>query len=66
MFALIFFFLALAGTLSGDALPPRSPVVYRDEDPKQFWWTIAAYLAIGCFALGYALFLRCGHQIPHK
>ena len=52
------FFLLLAGaaTLTGEALA-RGGVVYRTEEPKEFWWVIAIECLGGVGLIGYFLYL---------
>ncbi len=46
-----FLFLAVVGTLTGEALA-RGGRVYRDEEPKVFWWVIAIECLGGVFLIG--------------
>jgi hypothetical protein len=46
-----FLFLAVVGTLTGEALA-RGGMVYRDEEPKKFWWLIATACLCGVFLIG--------------
>jgi hypothetical protein len=46
-----FLFLAVVGTLTGEALA-RGGMVYRDEEPKEFWWLIAIECLGGVFLIG--------------
>jgi hypothetical protein len=49
-----FLFLAAVGTLTGQALS-RGGMVYRDEEPKAFWWLIAIEYLGGVFLIGFYL-----------
>jgi hypothetical protein len=46
-----FLFLAVVGTLTGEALA-RGGMVYRDEEPKKFWRLIAIQCLGGVFLIG--------------
>jgi len=56
IFGVFFLFLAGAGTLTGEALA-RGGVVYRTEEPKEFWWVIAIECLGGVGLIGYFLYL---------
>lgn len=45
----LFLFLAIVGALTGEALS-RGGMIYRNEEPKEFWWVIAIE-CIGGFIL---------------
>lgn len=46
-------FLALAGTISGDAWARYGLVVRRSENPAGYWFLVATYYAAGIGLLGY-------------
>jgi hypothetical protein len=56
IFGVFFLFLAGAGTLTGEALA-RGGVVYRTEEPKEFWWLIAIECLGGVGLIVYFLYL---------
>jgi hypothetical protein len=49
-----FLFLAIVGALTGDALS-RGGMIYRDEEPKEFWWVIAIECIGGFFMIWLSL-----------
>lgn len=56
MFGAFLLFLAVAGTLTGEACARFGPMIYRSEKPKQFWRLIAMYYLGGAFFVGYFLY----------
>lgn len=56
MFGLFSLFLAVAGTLTGEAWSRSGPSVYRNEKPKEFWCLITAYYLGGALFIGYYLY----------
>jgi hypothetical protein len=46
-----FLFLAVVGASTGEFLG-RGGRVYRDEEPKKFWWLIALECVCGVFLMG--------------
>jgi len=53
-------FLGVASMLTGEAILPsrgNSRMVYRSEDPKNFWWSVAAWCLTGVGLIGYFLYL---------
>jgi MFS family permease len=61
----IFFLgLAVGGILSGEALERYGRVIYRAEEPKQFWQSIAADFIFGAlFIWAYAFKVRADDLI---
>ena len=55
-FGVFLFLLAIAGTLTGEAWA-RGGVVYRAEEPKEFWFLIAMDCVCGCVLIGYFLYM---------
>jgi hypothetical protein len=49
-----FLFLATVGALTGEALS-RGGMIYRDEEPKEFWWVIAIECIGGFFLIWLSL-----------
>jgi hypothetical protein len=49
-----FLFLATVGALTGEALS-RGGMIYRDEEPKEFWWVIAIEWIGGFFLIWLSL-----------
>jgi hypothetical protein len=47
IFGAFLILLALVGASTGELWGPYGTVTYRDENPKEFWWSVA-----GCFFLG--------------
>src|ERR1019366_5580778 len=50
------FFLAVAGTCTGEAWARFGQVVYRAKEPKQFWSLVAMYYLGGSCLVGYFLY----------
>jgi hypothetical protein len=49
-------FMAVVFTLSGQAWARFGRVIYRDDEPKQFWWAVASYYLGGLFFIGLYLY----------
>jgi len=48
--------LAVNGTCTAEAWAHFGLVVYRDEEPKQFWWLVASQYLGGLGLIGYFLY----------
>jgi hypothetical protein len=48
--------LGVGGTCTGEAWAYFGRVVYRDEEPKQFWRLVASHYLGGLFLIGYFLY----------
>jgi hypothetical protein len=48
--------LAVIGTCIGEALGRFGQVVYRDEEPRQFWLLVAVQFLDGLGLIGYFLY----------
>ena len=51
-----FLFLAVRGTCTGEARALFGHVVYRDEEPKHYWWLVASQYLCGLGLIGYFLY----------
>jgi hypothetical protein len=49
--------LAVVGTCTGETLARFEGVIYRADDPKEFWWLIAIYYLGAVGLIGYFLYL---------
>jgi hypothetical protein len=56
IFGLFVLILGVGGTCTGKAWARSGRVVYRDEEPKQFWWLVAAQYLCGLGLIGYFLY----------
>ena len=52
----ISFIAAVASTCMGKSWGRFGGVVYRAEEPSQFWWLVATYFLIGICFIGYFLY----------
>jgi hypothetical protein len=52
IFGVFLLFLAVRGTCTGEAWAYLGQVVYRDEEPKKFWWLIATHCLVGLGLIG--------------
>jgi hypothetical protein len=59
IFGLVFFGLAVGGVLTGETLARFRGVIYRANDPKEFWEAIVAN-----FLLGILLMWSYAYNIP--
>ena len=55
-FGIFFLFLAVGGTLTGEAWARFGRVVCRAKEPKEFWWLIAMQYLGGVGLIGYFLY----------
>ena len=58
---LVFVLLAAAGIYSGDVWARYGRVIRRDEEPRQFWFLVAAYYVGGFGLIGYFLYKVYGN-----
>jgi hypothetical protein len=47
-----FFSMAVVGTCTGKIVARVGRVVYRAEEPNQFWWGVAIYSLAGIWFIG--------------
>ena len=55
-FGVFSLFLALAGTFTGEAFARFGRVIYRSEEPRDFWEVIVSCYLIGVGLIGYFLY----------
>jgi len=48
--------IAMVFTLAGGSLERFRGIVYRTEEPKRFWWSVATWYLIGLFFIGLFLY----------
>jgi hypothetical protein len=60
IFGVVLLCLGVGGTCTGEAWGRFGVVVYRDEEPKQFWLLVATQYLGGLFLIG--LFLYKGYR----
>lgn len=56
VFGVFLLFLAVRGTCTGEAWAYLGQVVYRDEEPRQFWLLVAVQFLDGLGLIGYFLY----------
>ncbi len=61
IFGVFLLFIGVAATCTGEALARFGQVVYRDEEPKQFWLLVATECLGGLGLIGYFLYKVYGH-----
>jgi hypothetical protein len=56
LFGICSILFAIAGLLCGESMGRIGRMIYRTEEPSQFWQTTAMYFFIGICFIGYFLY----------